>query len=196
MIQLTGFTLSVFNRNELTSIKDSIEGTQTENRYVASKVTEAFLRLDQLIDHTEKVYEAMTNIAKTHRNLHTAQKKETIVTEVDRLSRIFVSETAMFLTGLQALLDNQFSPLLVDPEQLQTAYDEIVDKAKEVYLALLTDDADLIFQSEISVLGTQDGDLVCIIHIPLYSGELINEPFSLCSGAIPVARWINCDNKK
>ena len=62
----------------------------------------------------------------------------------------------------------------MDPEQLQTAYDEIVDKATEVNLAPLTDDADLIFQSEVSVLGTQDGDLVCIIHIPLCSVELMN----------------------
>ena len=116
----------------------------------------------------------MINIANTNQNLHTAHKKETIVAEVDRLSHIFVSETAMFLTGLQALLDNQFSPLLVDPEQLQNAYDEIVDKAKEVNLASLTDDANLIFQSKVSVLGTQDGDLVWIIHIPLHSGELMN----------------------
>ena len=91
----------------------------------------------------------MTTIAKTNHNLHTAQKKTTIVAKVDRLSRIFVSETTMFFTGLQAMLDNQFSPLLVDPEQLQTAYDEIVDKSKEVNLAPITDDADLIFQSEV-----------------------------------------------
>ena len=77
-------------------------------------------------------------------------------------------------TGLQALLGNQFSPLLVDPEQLQNAYIEIFDKAKEVNLAPLTDDADLTFQSKDLVMGTQDGDLVCIIHIPLYSGELMN----------------------
>ena len=141
---------------------------------MASKVEDAFLRMDQLIDHTNKVYKAMINIAQTNRNLRTKQKKATIVAEVDRLSRIFVSETSMFLTGLQALLDNKFSPLLVDPEQLQNAYDEIVDRAKEVNLAPITDDADLIFQAEVSVLGTQDEDLLCIIHIPLYSGELMN----------------------
>ena len=39
LIQLAGFALSVFNRNELTSIRNSLEVTQTENKYVASKVT-------------------------------------------------------------------------------------------------------------------------------------------------------------
>ena len=194
LIQLAGFALSIFNRQELTSIQKSIENTQTENNYVASKVDEAFLRMDQLIDHTKKVSEAMINIAQTNRNLHTKQKKATIVVEVDRLSRIFVSETTMFLTGLQALLDNQFRPLLVDPEQLQNAYDEIVDKAKEVNLAPITEDADLIFQAEVSVLGTQDDDLICIIHIPLYSGELMNlfryvpAPFLLQDGLTATIR--------
>ena len=80
----------------------------------------------------------MVNIAVNNRNLHLAHKKETIVAEVERLSCIFVTETSMFLTGLQALLDNQFSPLLVDPEQVQDAYDKIVDKAKEAKLVPLT----------------------------------------------------------
>ena len=73
----------------------------------------------------------MTNVAMNNCNLYLAHKKETIIPEVDRLSRIFVTETSMFLMGLQALLDNQFSPLLVDPEQVESAYDEVVDKAKE-----------------------------------------------------------------
>ena len=86
LIQLAGFTLSIFYRQDLTSIEQSLESTQTENNYVASRVEETFLRLDHLIEHTEKVYEAMINIAKTNQNLHTKQKQATIVAEVDRLS--------------------------------------------------------------------------------------------------------------
>ena len=41
LVQLAGFALSVFNCGELTSIRDSLEETQTESKYVASKVTEA-----------------------------------------------------------------------------------------------------------------------------------------------------------
>ena len=66
----------------------------------------------------------------------------------------------------------------MDPEQLQNAYNEIVDKAKEVNLAPITGDADLIFQSELSVLGTAEDDLVCMIHIPSVQWR-INEPFSI-----------------
>ena len=95
---------------------------------------------------------------------------------------------------MQALLDNKFSPLLVDPEKVQDAYDEVVDKAKEINLKPLSVDSDLIFQSEVSVLGTTDGDLICIIHIPLYSGELMNlfryvpAPFLLQDGLTTTIR--------
>ncbi len=135
-----------------------------------------------------------TNVAVDNSKLHLAHKKETIIARVDHLSRIFVAETFMFLTGLQALLDNQFSPLLVDSKQLQSEYDEVVDKANEANLAPLTEDVDLIFQSEVSVMGTQDGDLVCIIHIPLYSRDLMNlfcyvpAPFLLQSGLTATVR--------
>ena len=168
--------------------------TQSDSKYVASQVSDAFLRLDTLTEHTKNVYQALVTIAKTNRNLHKAHKKDIIIAEVDRLSRIFVSETSLFLTGLQALLHNQFSPLLVDPEKVQSAYDEVVDKAKEANLKPLTEDSDLIFQSEVSVMGTADGDLVCIIHIPLYSGELMNlfryvpAPFLLQDGLTTTIR--------
>ena len=146
------------------------------------------------MNHTQNLYQALVTIAETNRNLHTAQKKEIIVAEVDRLSRIFVSETSLFLTGLQALLDNKFSPLLADPEKVQQADDEVVDKVKDVNLKPLTGDSDLIFQSEVSVLGTTDGDLVCIIHIPFYSGDLMKlfryvpAPFLLQDGLITTVR--------
>ena len=61
-------------------------------------------------------------------------------------------------------------------------------------MAPLTDDADLIFQSEVSVLGMQDRDLSCIIHVPLYSGELMNlfhyvpVPFLLQDGLTATVR--------
>ena len=183
LIQLAGFTLSIFNRHELSSIRDSVENAQTDSKYVASQVSDAFLRLDTLTEHTENVYQALITIAKTNRNQHKAHKREVIIAEVDRLSRIFVSETSMFLTGQQALLDNKFSPLLVDPEKVQGAYDEVVDKAKEVNLKPLG-----------SVMGTTEGDLICIIHIPLYSGELMNlfryvpAPFLLQNGLTTTIR--------
>ena len=157
-------------------------------------MSDAFLRLDTLTEHTENVYQALITIAKTNRNLHKAHKREVIVAEVHRLSRIFVSETSMFLTGLQSLLANKFSPLMVDPEKVQSAYDEVVDKAKEVNLKPLTEDSDLIFQSEASVMSTTEGDLICIIHIPLYSGELMNlfryvpAPFLLQDGLTTTVR--------
>ena len=66
LIQLAGFTLSIFNRHELSSIRDSVESTQSDSKYVASQVSDAFLRLDTLAEHTKNVYQALITIAKTN----------------------------------------------------------------------------------------------------------------------------------
>ena len=44
LVQLVGFTLSIFNRHELSSIRDSVKNTQSDSKYVASQVSDAFLR--------------------------------------------------------------------------------------------------------------------------------------------------------
>ena len=101
------------------------------------------------------------------------------------MKRIFISEFNMFLTGLQSLLEGRFSPLLVNPDMLQSTYDDIVSKSRQEHLHPISNDADIIFQSPTSVVGTETGDLLVIIHIPLYSGSLmrmyryVSTPFPL-----------------
>ena len=63
--------------------------------------------------------------------------------------------------------------MLINPDLLQSTYDDIVNKARAESLNPLWDDADTLFQSPTSVIGTEDDDLLVIIHIPLYSGSLI-----------------------
>ena len=99
---------------------------------MASQVSEAFLRLDTLVEHTENVYQALVTIARTNQNLHTEPQER----NHRRRSRQVILESLSprllyFFTGLQLCFDNKFSPLLVDPEKVQDAYDEVVDKAKE-----------------------------------------------------------------
>ena len=76
----------------------------------------------------------------------------------------------MFVTGIQSLIEGHFTPLLVNPDLLKSTYEHIVNKAKVESLNPLSDDADTLFQSPTSVIGTQEGDLIIVVHIPLYSG--------------------------
>ena len=62
---------------------------------------------------------------------------------------------------------------------------DIVTKSRQEHLHPISEDADIIFQSPTSVVGTEEGDLLAIIHIPLYSGFLmrmyryVSAPFPL-----------------
>ena len=83
---------------------------------------------------------------------------------------------------------------VVNPDLLQSTYDDIVNKARAKSLNPLSNDADTLFQSPTSVIGTQEGDLLIVVHIPLYSGSLmrlyryVSAPFPLKENIVATIR--------
>ena len=185
IFQLAGFALSLFNRKERSNVKSASEATETQHKYVVAQAAEALMRLSNLTEYTQSIHEHLLGIAKTQTNLYEASKREGITNEISQMKRMFLSEFSMFLTGFQSLIKGRFSPLLVNPDLLQSTYNDIVTKARQEHLHPISDDADIIFQSPTSVVGTEEGDLLTIIHIPLYRGSLmrmyryVSAPFPL-----------------
>ena len=173
LFQLAGFALSLFNKRELSNIKRAAESTEGHQRYVAAKAEESLLRLSNLTAYTRGVYDTTMKIAKTQTDLYREIKRVGLETEIAQMKRIFLSEFTLFLTGIQSLIEGHFSPLLINPDLLQSTYDDIVNKARSESLNPVSSDADTLFQSPTSVIGTNDGDLLIIVHIPLYSGSLM-----------------------
>ena len=52
LIQLAGFPLSLFNRKELIGLKRDVESESTKHRFIASKVEETFLRMNNFSLYT------------------------------------------------------------------------------------------------------------------------------------------------
>ena len=185
IFQLAGFDLSLFNRQELLNVRRAAESTETQHRYVVAQAGETLMRLSNLTDYTNRIYGHLLSIAKTQTDLYESKKREGIRNEVNQMKRMFISEFSIFLTGFQSLIEGRFSPLLVNPDLLQSTYDDIVTKSRQEHLHPISEDADIIFQSPTSVVGTEDGDLLAIIHIPMYSGSLmrmyryVSAPFPL-----------------
>ena len=153
LFQLAGFALSLFNIKELVSIKAASEDSENHQRYVAAKAEESLLRLSNLTLYTKTVYESMLQIVKTQTDLHREIKLVGLQDKVDQMRRLFISEFTMFMTGIQSLIEGHFSPLLVNPDLLQSTYDDIVNKARVEWLNPLSNDADTLFQSPTSVIG-------------------------------------------
>ena len=185
VFQLAGFALSLFNRKELNNVKLAAEATETQHKYVVAQAAETLMRLSNLTEYTHRIHNHLVSIAKTQTDLYEAEKREGITNEIAQMKRMFISEFSMFLTGFQSLIEGRFSPLLVNPDLLQTTYNDIVTKARQEHLHPISEDADIIFQSPTSVVGTTGEDLLIVIHIPLYSGSLmrmyryVSAPFPL-----------------
>ena len=177
--------MSLFNRHELLNVKRAAETTEAQHKYVVSQAEETLMRLSNLTEYTHWIHEHLLSITRTHTDLYEAKKREGIRMEIDQMKRIFISEFSLFLTGFQSLIEGKFSPLLINPDLLQPTYDDIVTKSRQEHLHPLSDDADIVFQSPTSVVGTSKGNLLAIIHIPLYSGSLmrmyryVSAPFPL-----------------
>ena len=101
------------------------------------------MRLSNLTEYTQRIHEHLLGMAKTQTDLYQAIKREGITNEIAHVKRMFISEFTMFLTGFQSLIEGRFSPLLVDPDMLQSTYDDIASKARQEHLHPISDDADI-----------------------------------------------------
>ena len=156
--------------------------------YVA-KNSENILRFSKLAASLEKLFKRLHDIAKTP-VVTSGVAKELVETELQKMANMMNSELDMYLMGIQSLMDGRFSPAFANPDKLQIAYSELLDGARSNNLFPISEDAATVFQSQTSVLGTADGDMVCIIHVPLYSGSLmklykyVSAPFLLHDGVV------------
>ena len=144
LFQLAGFALSLFNKRELSNIKRAAESTKGHQRYVAAKAEESLLCLSNLTAYTKGVYDTTMKIAKTQTDLYREIKWVGLETEIAQMKRILLSEFTLFLTGIQSLIEGHFSPLLVNPDLLQSTYDDIVNKAQSESLNPVSSDSEYL----------------------------------------------------
>ena len=129
LFQLAGFALSLFNRQVLLNIKKASETMQTQHKYVAAKTEEALMRLSNLTSYPQFIHQYLVNIAKTQNDFYTTVKREGLANEIAQMKRLFLSEFTLF-TGFQSLVEGRFSPLLVNPDLLQSTYDDVISKSR------------------------------------------------------------------
>ena len=124
-----------------------------------------------ITQHIEKQHhKILTALLRTTKATKTLALKE-FESQVTLMVHSFRFELSDFLMGLSRLTKNRLSPFLIRPIELVQAYWEMTTKARE---HPLTDDAEIMFQAEVSILVHHGGNLSMIVHIPLYNGEFLN----------------------
>ena len=194
VFQLGAFGLSLFNKAEIGAIWKAAEDTESRTKYVSCLAEETLMRMNNLTIFAKESRDMMGELAKNQAVIRKSTARQTIQNGLERVTRVFTHEIQNFMVGIQALQDGRLSPLLVDQDEMRGAYEEIITKARSELLQPVTDDASVIFQTRTSVVGTGDGDLLCIVHIPLYSGQVMdlyrftNAPFQLANGVVAQIR--------
>ena len=190
LLKLAGFGLQMFNTAKLQKIKEVADGGEEESNIVASTTNLNFLRISGLDKTFKAVYDKMSRLVTGSSSIKLGTTGKMFERELDLMASMLSSELDLYLMGIQSLLDGRFSPVLANPDMIQSKYETILEKARRKGFQPLSEDAGTIFQSETSVIGTEEGELICVIHIPLYSGALmglyryVSAPFLLQDGVV------------
>lgn len=185
IFQLSSFALSLFNKLELSSIWKAARGQADSSRYVAALASDNLSRLNNVGNFTEELYTVILRVANKTSELHRKTVRLAIKGEIDRISRVFASEIDLFLIGLQALLENRVSPLIVNPDKLQTLYADLLVICRAKGLTPVSEDPGIIYSSEVSVVASGEKRFLIIVHVPAYQGSKLDlyrympSPFAL-----------------
>ena len=132
-------------------------------------------------------------VANKTTELHCEMVRLAIKGEIDRISRVFTSEVDIFLTGLQVLLENRLSPLIVNPDKLQTLYSDLLVACRSKGLTPVSEDPGIVYSSEVSVVASGEERFLIIVHVPVYQGSKLDlyrympSPFALNHDGVVVA---------
>ena len=171
---LASFGLELFPLSELQRIYHDAKQKDAENsNYVSLLPQLNVVRVTALKSQVDTVY-TLVKKAVSGANLASDATREAIEEEIQIITDQLQQEVDFFLTGIDTLVRRKFSPILVNPDNLQTEYGNLLSKARARDLRPVSEDAGIIFQSETSIFGTSEGNLICVIHVPLYFGNLMN----------------------
>ena len=166
---LSAFGLSRFNNHKMQQIISSVNNQETNIQALAVKVNEDSLRIDKLRAAVNATYHLMTIRKKVD-----AQKKyyNRFIYEFNTLNVQFQLDFLEFYSGMIMLRQHRLSPLLINPTQLHTAFQELKDVLSEQQYLPIYDDPNLVFESEASVFSvkykaTEESKFLIVVHVPI-----------------------------
>ena len=172
---LASFGLDLFPLNVLKDIYVESQKSEDENQKYVTRLPQLnVVRISALKAQVATVYRMVHETVRGAINLVSQDTRKAIEEEINIITDQLQQEVDFFLTGIDTLVRRKFSPILINPDNLQTEYGNLLTKARAHDLRPVSEDAGIIFQSETSIIGTSRGDLICVIHVPLYQGNLMN----------------------
>ena len=172
--QLVTFALQIFSPSQLEKIVDyATRPLSNDVKVIAEAVAESSLTIANVTRHVQENRDYLLEVNRQNKQTSLDLKISSMRNVILLVQNNFRHECDNFAMGISTLIEGRLSPLLIDQEALKTSYQSIVKRAREQSLQPVSEQYGIIFSSKTSIVGTTDGDLIAVTHIPLYSGSLL-----------------------
>ena len=170
---LPAFGASLYSLPQMNAIKQSINPGQVM-KVISNKLSTDAIRMNNITNYINNLE------AKYISNIHQVKKLITrdvavknLKDEVKYLIQMFDNELSDYIQAIDALLNHRLSPLLVSPQVVDQAFTNLMRKAQLMGLHPLSANPGVIYQSTASTVLDGNGNLLVIVHLPLYAGSLM-----------------------
>ena len=158
----------------MSQLRSDIGQTKDNQRLIIEELQEQDLRIHNITEFIARQYKEWQVQVQTSITLSRKQAMDSLEHQVQLLLHSFRFELTDFLQGMMSLMENRLSPLIVSPEALISAFDQLTANARKRNLLPSSEDPGILFQVPVSTLSDNNGNLYAVVHLPLYSGSTLN----------------------
>ena len=173
LVGIASFGTSIFNNAQINRLNAARDELQNNQRFIMEELDVQGLRIANVTTFVAEQYKSWVDLVERLEN----GSKLTIMKEMDRqihlLVQAFRMELTDFLSGITLLMENRLSPLLIKAGSLVSAFKNLADQAAVHNMKPMSEDAGILFQVSTSTFVNRQGKLFAIVHLPLYSGEML-----------------------
>ena len=170
---LASFGTSIFNSAQMSQLKSDIGQTKDNQKLIIEELREQDLRIHNITEFIDKQFKTWQQQVETSITLTRKQAMDSLEHQVQLLLHSFRFELTDFLQGMMSLMENRLSPLIVSPEALISAFEQLSSNARKRNLLPSSEDPGILFQVPVSTLSDNEGNLYAVVHLPLYSGSTL-----------------------
>ena len=170
---LASFGTSIFNTAQMSQLKADIGQTKSNQKLIIEELREQDLRIHNITEFISRQFTEWQQQVQSSVALTRKQAMDSLEHQVQLLLHSFRYKLTDFLQGMMSLMENRLSPLIVSPEALISAFEQLSSNARKRNLFPSSDYTGVLFQVPVSTLSDNEGNLYAVVHLPLYSGNTL-----------------------
>ena len=168
---ISAFGSLIHNWASLSQVQETLDKGMQKQEALIETLDDAFLRMEQVNQFVDKRYQEVV----THMQALENQSKRDMANRLDHYLHMMLLAFRIglqdFMQGITELMEHRLSPLLVSANHLVSVFNKLIEEAGKRGMRPLSEDVGVLFQAPTSTFAVGNGQLLAVIHIPLYTGS-------------------------